>query len=175
MSNKTTTREHTIWSNDPEEIEAIMEGYNAECDAEDEKLDYEAAAELCDEYRHDEILNLQSANGREILAIADLGRWNGRHTGYKTYSKLTEVLRRLPSYSAYVRFYVDENGEFCGHFSHHDGTDYIIYRERRADCSDDDWDRLTDAIYNNDDYDALLEYCTTPVGPKIQKVYGWIN
>lgn len=167
--------QHTIWTNDPDDVEALMEDYNAECDDESEQLDYEQAADLNEEYRLDEIANLESANGGEILAAADLGLWNGRRSGYKTIGKLTDVLRDLPDYPAYIRFYVDENGEFCGRFSHHDGTNYVTYRERRPDCSDEDWDALTDAIYNNEEYSNLLELCTMKLGPKIQKVYGWVN
>ena len=179
MASATATRiepnQHTIWCNDPDEIESIMESYNAECDDEDEQIDYERAAELCDEYRQDEIINLGSANGGEILAIAVLGLWNGRRSGYKTIDKLTDVLEDLPNYDAYIRFYVDENGELRGRFSHHDGTNYVTYRERRPDCSDENWYLLTSAIYNSEEYSNLLELCTTKLGPKIQKVYGWAN
>lgn len=172
---KIERNEHTIWTNDLDEIEAIMEGYNAERGEDDDEMDYCEAAELNEEYRHDEILNLASANGGEILAIADLGRWDGRYTGYKVLNKLTDVLKELPNYDAYTRFYVDQNGELCGRFSHHDGTNYVTYRERRPDCSDEDWDRMTNAIYNNEEHDNLVELYTTKLGPKIQKVYGWVN
>lgn len=179
MANATATRiepnYHTIWTNDLDAIEALMEDYNAEYSDEEDQLDFYAAAELNEEYRHDEIANLESANAGKILAIADLGLWNGRRSGYTTYEKLTDVLKDLPDYDAYIRFYVDEHGEFRGRFTHHDGTNYILYRERRPDCSEEDWDSLKDAIYNNEEYSNLLELCTMKLGPKIQKVYGWVD
>lgn len=182
MANATATRiepnQHTIWTNDPDDIETLMEDYNAECDDEDEQLDYEQASELNDEYRQDEIDNLKPANGGAILAIADLGRWNGRCAAYQIYDKLTDVLEKLPHYGgAYIRFYVDEHGELCGRITHHDGTDYVTYRERRPGCSDEDWERLieTDIIYDKEERGNLIELCTEKLGPKIQQVYGWVD
>lgn len=176
MSDTITTREHTIWCNDPDEIYAIMDDMNSELEPGVDPYTYNDAAELCDEYRFDEITNLESANGGKILAIADLGLWDGRHTGYKILDKLTDVLSDLPNYYAYIRFYVDENGEFCGRVAHHDGTNYITYRERRPDCDENAWDELLDKIYNSDDsYVDLLDVCTIPLGKKIQAIYGWIS
>ena len=164
---------HTIWTNDLDAIETLMEDYNAECRDENERLDFYAAAELNEEYRHDEIANLESANAGEILAIADLDLWNGRRSGYTTYEKLTDVLKAMLHYDAYIRFYVDEYGEFRGRFTHHDGTNYITYRERRPGCSEELWYRLLEAISEDGDYSNLIGLCTMPLGPKIQAVYGW--
>lgn len=167
--------QHTIWTNEPDAITALMEDYNAEYGDEDEQLDYYAAAELNDEYRHDEISNLESANAGEILAIADLGLWNGRCSGYTTYKKLTDVLETMPNYDAYIRFYVDEHGEFCGRFTHHDGINSVIYRERRPNCSEEMWNHLLETMMEDDDYSNLVELCTMPLGTKIQAIYGWVD
>ena len=175
MSDTITTREHTIWCNDPDEICAIMDGMNSELEPGVDPYTYNDAAKICNEYRQDEIANLRSANGSPILVIANLGLWDGRHQGYKVLQKLTSVLKNLPNYDAYIRFYVDDAGEFRARMAHHDGVNYYLYRERRPDCSDEDWDSLKDAIYNNEEYSNLLELCTMKLGPKIQKVYGWVD
>ena len=44
---------------------------------------YERMVEWNDSYLDDEYMNLDVHVGEHIIAIADLGRWNGRHTGYK--------------------------------------------------------------------------------------------
>lgn len=174
MSDTITTREHTIWCNDPEEICAIMNDMNSELEPGVDPYTYNDAAEICNEYRQDEIANLQSANGSQILVIANLGLWDGRHQGYKVLQKLTSVLEDLPNYDAYIRFYVDDAGEFRARMTHHDGVNYYLYRERKADVSDEEWDELLEAIYDDvDTVSDLLEARTTKLGPKIQAVYGW--
>lgn len=174
MSDKITTNEHTIWSNELDEVYAIMDDMNRDLEAGEDPYTYDDAAEICNEYRQDEIANLQSSNGGQILVIANLGLWDGRHQGYKVLPKLTSVLEDLPNYDAYIRFYVDDAGEFRARMTHHDGVNYYLYRERKAGVSDDEWDELLEAIYNDaDTMSDLLEARTSKLGPKIQTVYGW--
>ena len=75
--------EFVIWSNEyldwNDWKDAFDEDYS-EC-SEDEK--YRLMEDLNGDYLDDERMNMDVSVGTPIIVIADIGKWDGRHTGYR--------------------------------------------------------------------------------------------
>ena len=115
-----------------------------------------------------EKMNLDIQLDDDIIAIADLGLWNGRVSGYKLLSNnLNEVLN---VHGDTIEIYA-ENRNIRARASHHDGTNYILFRKIR---NDRDIDKLLDRIYEGKPISSsLLNYYTESLYPEIKEVYGW--
>lgn len=108
--------------------------------------------------------------GRAILAIADLGRWNGRFQGYRVIhsSNILACLSDAGSYD-YVTFYTDKAGDFRMDGVHHDGKDYITYREVKETTTEGQLDRLVQKIYDGEATRADITRYTRGIGKKVLK------
>ena len=75
--------EHIIWSNENLDLddwrEDLLEDHP---DASEDEL-YTLMVELNSDYLGDERTNLNIQLNQPILVVADLGRWNGRFSGYR--------------------------------------------------------------------------------------------
>ena len=170
-----------IWSDDPAEMEDLSEYKERlaeECPEllteSDEKL-YFRQVEENREHLEDERINLTVCLGRPIIAIASIGRWNGRVDGYKLIESgnISDCLRSYVNGQSYDTFYVTTNGEFRQDEHHHDGTNYITYRLLRAGVTEGQLDKLLDSIYNGRFTQQQIDRLTRKIGPDIAKVYGW--
>lgn len=172
-------RDHLIWTDDPYyldlndwDIDELIEINDWDpADYESEESRWDLVYDLNNDYLEDERANLDVNVGSTIYAIADVGRWNGRADGYKEIKSgnLSDCLYANVNGMSYCTWYVTQDGEFCLDESHHDGTNYVVYRAERNDLTDDE--------YNNLHYEAvtteqLWDY-TRPLGPDVGKVYGW--
>lgn len=102
----------------------------------------------------------------KVLMIADLGFWNGRKQGYK----ITNSSNMFYSDADYIEIYADGK-DIKSENSHHDGTNYITYREIKEGV---DISKLTDKIYAGEEITAhMLGYYTNSLYPKFKKHYGW--
>lgn len=123
----------------------------------------------------DERLNLKIDAGTEIVCIADIGRWNGRRSGYKRINS-TNVgdCLFLSEDCNFGEFYVDPTTkDLCCKESHHDGTNYLRYRAFRKGVSATQKENFLDAIYNGIVTEDMIANVTKPLGEMIAKVYGW--
>lgn len=117
-----------------------------------------------------EIDNLNvTLNGR-ILAIASMGLWDGRRTGYKI---LGHNLNEVVSCSIGC----DEKEVYCDGRNvlakgyHHDGRNYVEFREIREDRN---IDTLLEKIYNNKEVSRReINYYTRSLLPEVKKIYGF--
>lgn len=117
----------------------------------------------------DETYNLNKTLNGRILAIADLGLWNGRRTGYKILgNNLKEVLTSTIG--------CDEKEVYCdgrnvyAHGYHHDGSNSVEYREIREDRN---IENLLEKIYNNEPITRKeINYYTKSLRPYIKQIYG---
>lgn len=80
----------------------------------------------------------------KILAVADIGLWYGRRTGFNIYDNLQDVFY---SECDSVKWYIENNSlKFIGY--HHDGTNYVTYylipKEHGKGV-----DKILDDLYNN--------------------------
>lgn len=114
-----------------------------------------------------ELLDKQ-LDGR-IIAIADIGRWNGRYNGYKILgNNLNEILYVGNADDLYVCC-CEKNVKAT--LSDHDGSTHIIYRMLKEETN---VDSLLDAIYNNKEISThRLGYYTKSLYPLIKKIYGF--
>lgn len=91
----------------------------------DERKQYEAVYNLNYSYLEDERDNLSHIDigDYEVLAIADLGLWNGRRKAYKIFKSLSDILY---SDCDYVEWFIEKN-TLKAVMCHHDGTNYVEY------------------------------------------------
>ena len=114
-----------------------------------------------------EQMNLDVALEGKILAIADMGLWNGRTWGY---SLLGSNLSNIMTSGNGDSFSIFSDGKDIRKISqHHDGTNYIIYREVREGVN---ISGLTVRIYNNETIDRkTLNRYTKSLLPAVVKIY----
>ena len=113
---------------------------------------------------------LCNADRGELIAIADLGRWNGRCSGYKVIKSLPDVLY---SNCDDEELYVDSNGDLHKSESHHDGSNSILYRYWKEGLSDTQKENFLDKIYNGNCTQKDITRYTRKAGLEIAELFGW--
>lgn len=123
----------------------------------------------CHHYQlQDEIHNLNIRTDNKILAIADLGLWRGRRVGYRVLDANVNSIFSLTS--DYTHFYVDANNVRAD-LTHHDGTNYILFRELRGLPSTE---KFLQSIYNGGKPSSQqISRYTKSIRPQVAEVYGW--
>ena len=117
----------------------------------------------------DEQSNLYKKLDGRILAIANMGLWNGRRAGYKILgNNLNEVLTSSIG--------CDEKEVYCDSYNvcalgyHHDGYNTVEFREIREDRN---IENLLDKIYNNEPITRKeINYYTKSLRPYVKQIYG---
>ena len=112
--------------------------------------------------------NLNKLIDNDIIAIASIGRWDGRVSGYKVLSNnLHDILNSFDCDE--FKVYTDKyNVRFEGY--HHDGRNSIEFRVIRDNVN---IDNLLDKIYNNEPISrSVLNYYTKSLKPYITEVFG---
>lgn len=117
----------------------------------------------------DELMNLNRTLDGEVIAIADIGLWYGRRSGYQI---LKNNLNEVISFSLSC----DERKVYCDRYNvkaygyHHDGSNEVVFREVRPNR---DINRLLDKIYNGETISQrTINYYTKSLRPYIKEVYG---
>ena len=168
----------TIWKSygmyDSKEVEEL-EQYERENLKENGFDDYETVDvtdsiyESIDMSFDDEQSNLYRILDGRILAIADMGLWNGRRSGYKILgNNLNEVLT--------CGIGCDEKEIYCDSYNvlargyHHDGTNYVEFRELKENTN---YDVLLEKLYNNEEVtrEDVRKY-TKSLRPYVKQVFG---
>ena len=108
--------------------------------------------------------------GYGLIAIADLGRWNGRFSGYKEIKQLVTVLHTSCDYQ---KVYVDSNGDLRKEETHHDGSNSILYRYWKDGLTQEQKDNFMDKIYNGKCTQRDITRYTRKAGIAIANYYGW--
>lgn len=164
----------TIWQNTDIKIEdwkEVLEEYGIDPDDEDEA--YLFVEKLNTEYLWDERANLDKViESGVIIAIADLGLWNGRHSGYHVIDS-GNIRDCLHSDCDYLHWYVDELGDMRCTAHHHDGTNRYLYREVKPGITETQLENFCEKIYNGTFTRKDITRYTRRLGPYIQKIYGW--
>ncbi len=165
---------HIIWSNRNLNLRDWIQEL-AECNPGLDMDQYESMMyEINDDHLADERLNLDIQVGDEIIAIADLGLWNGRRMGYKIIEsgKISDCLYATAD-CEYHEWYVDRNGEFCSTQTHHDGTHTITFRKWKDHVCVDDRMDLKEKIYHGSAAQEDIDALTEKLGERVGQVYGW--
>lgn len=118
----------------------------------------------------DEHAMLEDNSEGSLIAIADLGRWNGRFSGYKEVKNLADVLYTNCDYE---KLYVDSNGDLRKEESHHDGSNSILYRYWKDGLTDEQKENFMSKIYNGECTQKDITRYTRKAGIAIACYYGW--
>lgn len=164
--------EFVIWSNEYLDWanwhEAFEEDYS---DASDEKK-YQLMSDLNAVYLDDERSNMDVRVDTPIIIIADIGKWDGRHTGYREIESgcLKECLyTELDG----VTWYVDKKGDFRMDGYHHDGHNYYLYRRYRDDASSEEIEDFQCKILDHTLTEEDIDRVTVRLGDEIARIYGF--
>lgn len=171
--NMPTTKRNIIWSNhilnfEEDWEEDLRAAYPNKSDGELHILMFEEN----DGYLGDEQLNLsglRTPNG--IIAIVDVGRWDGRFPGYRMFNTVSSCLERGECDE--YEWYVDVAGEFKCAGYHHDGTNYVTYRGVKDGVTEEQLEELQTRLVRRGDVSDLIDALTYRLGDLISDVYGW--
>lgn len=125
-----------------------------------------------DEYNNmwlgDEKCNLNKKLDNKIIAIADLGFWNGRKVGVRVLNNnLNSIFNVLSGYDM-VEVYADRFN-IHARLAHHDGTHYITFRTADEKMIDKLEDKALDGTLTH-------EYAmrnTKSIVKHVNEIYGW--
>ena len=162
---------HLIWSARPD-----FEDWKADLreeypDVSEDDL-YRIMYETNNEYLEDERANLNIRLPEEIVCIAELGLWNGRHSGYNIIGEyIADCL-----YSNYdPTWFVDEYGDLRCDDIHHDGTNHYVYRMWKPGITESAKNTFLGKIYDGTVTRADIQRYTRRIGDYIADVYGWTD
>lgn len=184
MSKKNTNK-HIIWSNYNlnlddwiDDIKEVFDeqgfDYSDWDEAKFQEVFTDKMYEANNEYFHDEQANLNIPTEGRIIAIADLGLWNGRRSGYKL--KDDHNIRACLSFDAdcgYGEWWVDSHNNLRSRQTHHDGTNFLLYREVKPETTSDQLDNLCWKIYQGKATSRDITKYTRSLGKRVKDVYGW--
>lgn len=179
MSNQMQTDRHIIWSNMNLDADDWREGYKEyleinglDNDVNNEEKLYEYMLDTNSEYLLDERENLNITLSQPIIVIGDIGRWNGRVSGYKMIDS-GNIKDCLYSDTDYTEWYVDKYGDLRATASHHDGTNHYLYRVFKDNVTDTQIENLQDKIYHGKATRSDITRVTKRLGDDIANVYGF--
>lgn len=165
-----------IWSNVNLNLEDWREGLQDMSDyaelTEEELMD--RMYELNNDYLDDERVNLDIQKSQPIIAIADIGRWNGRAIGYKIIDSgnISDCLQ-MSKDCEYGEWYINEFGDLHLTEHHHDGTNYLRYRVFKETVTEQDIEEFELAIFERNLTEELIDKYTDRLGDDIASVYGF--
>lgn len=138
----------------------------------DEEVQYEAVYNCNYSYLEDERVNFGSIDigNNEILAIADLGLWDGRRKGYKLFNSLSDVLYNDSSCDS-VEWFIERN-TLKAVMYHHDGTNYIEYYLITKEDTLAKENLLRDIYMNKEIHQSRIYRNCKSVGKLIKNFYG---
>lgn len=163
---------YTIWSSDLHIEDFLFELRHEFPDAGEDELYQMAVAEnwadrLDIRYIVDEDL------GAPILAVADLGLWNGRKNGYKLIKSgnVADCFVEMGNVDD-ARWYIDDKGELCADFAHHDGVNHIRYRAIRPGMKEKTVRDLCAKIASQEEFERSLSRVTYRIGDRVGAKLG---
>jgi hypothetical protein len=184
MSKKNTNK-HIIWSNYNlnlddwiDDIKAVFDeqgfDYSDWTESKFHEVFTDKMYEANNEYFHDEQENLNIPTEGRIIAIVDLGLWNGRRMGYKF--KAEKNIRACLSFDAdcgYGEWWVDSHNNLRSRQTHHDGTNFLLYREVKPEISPEQLSNFCWKLYRGKATSKDITKYTRSLGKRVKDVYGW--
>lgn len=167
-----TDTDHVIWSNHHIDYEDWREYMEEEFPDLSDDERYYKMLEINDGYLDDERMNLDIQLSQPILLIADLGLWNGHHSGYKEIQS-GNIKDCLYPHHDYATFFVDRLGDLRCEDIHHDGTNRYLYRVFKDSATDEQRYNLEKKLFLGTATQADITRVTQRLGDAIGKVYGW--
>jgi len=116
----------------------------------------------------DEEGNLNLELPHKIICIANLGLWNGKHTGYKILGyNLKEILYQAQG--DYYKVYYDGYNIKATDI-HHDGTNHYTFRMIKPNMN---IELLLTKLYNGTAQATDINNYTTSLRKYAKEIYGW--
>lgn len=168
-------KKYIIWQNYQLNIEDWKDFLNTEYpEVTNEYEQYDLITKMNDIYLEDERINLNITLDNDILILADIGLWNRRCIGYRELNSnnISDCLY-FEADCDYAEWYVDSYGNFKSRQTHHDGTHYITYRAWKKEVTDEQKERVLDAIYDGTCNERMIRRYTESLGKYIARIYGW--
>ena len=166
------SEKHIIWSNYDLDYENWRDDLEAEYPNMSEEERIALMYEINSNYLDDERTNLSIQLSQPILMIADIGRWDGRYSGYGEI-KSGKISDCLYSELDYATWYVDKLGDLRCDAIHHDGTNHYLYRVYKPGIRESQIDLLKEKLYEGKATRADITRITRRLGDEIAKVYGF--
>ena len=166
------SEKHIIWSNYDLDYENWRDDLEAEYPDMSEEERIALMYEINSNYLDDERTNLSIQLSQPILMIADIGRWDGRYSGYGEI-KSGKISDCLYSELDYATWYVDKLGDLRCDAIHHDGTNHYLYRVYKPGIRESQIDLLKEKLYEGKATRADITRITRRLGDEIAKVYGF--
>lgn len=163
---------HIIWSNYDLDYEDWRDDLEAEYPDMSEEERIALMYEINGNYLDDERANLSIQLSQPILMIADIGRWDGRYSGYGEI-KSGKISDCLYSELDYATWYVDKLGDLRCDAIHHDGINHYLYRVYKPGVRESQIDLLKEKLYEGKATRADITRITRRLGDEIAKVYGF--
>ena len=167
--------QRVIWQNEIINIkdwkDLLKECYPEITDPDEQ---YQLCCEENDNQLHDERENLNITLCEEIIAIADIGRWDGVKHGYRECK--THNIRDLLWLDRDCDtgcFYVDGYRDMRSRQHHHDGTNFILYRMWKPGLSAEQKENFLSKLYDGTATKRDVSRYTQRIGDPICNVYGW--
>lgn len=121
----------------------------------------------------DEKTNLDKYLAGNIIAIADLGLWNGRVNGYKVMNNnLSSILEFF--HCDYIRVYQDRYN-IKSDCIHHDGINHILFRMLRPELTYNMIDNFEEKMCTGKLTSRDLRKYTVSLNTEIDNIYGKIK
>lgn len=169
-------KEYTIYDDyntSPDDYEDMYEQYKE--DYGEEPSDDEKWQMFYDELQlwfDAECTNLNKRLDTEVIAIADMGLWDGRRQGYKILgNNLNDIFNVSEDYNVWTCDRYNVRGKLI----HHDGTHYVVYRRFKEGLSEEQKNRFCDALYYGKCTPQMVSRYTRSLTPDVAKVYGWFG
>lgn len=167
-------KKYMIWSNRNLDLddwrEDLLENYPEL--AGDESALYDLMYETNNSYLDDERVNLDIQLSAPIVVIGDLGLWDGRRMGYKLI-RSGNIKDCLYDNNDCVEWWVDERNNLRAMSSHHDGTNYLLYRVFKEEFTEAQRGHFLSKVGRGVATPKDITRYTRRLGDYIGKVYGW--
>lgn len=167
-------KKHLIWTNYELNYEDEREWMEEEYPELTENQRIEKMYELNADNLEEERCNLDIQLPEAILVIASLGLWFGRRTSYKeiTSGRISDCLYSDRD-TEWATWWVDERGDLCAEFIHHDGANYMTYRVWKEGVSETQKENLKEKLYCGKATRKDITRLTRKLGAEIAAFYGW--
>ena len=118
-----------------------------------------------------EIHGIKTEN--KIICIADLGLWSGRKQAYKLLGNdLSSVLNVINSDYNDIEYWIDGYGNLRARLGHHDGTNYVLFRELKKPDDSIVMQTFMNKIYNGNCTKQDITRYTDSLKKYLGKIYN---
>ena len=172
---------HIVWSNYNLNLEDWIEDIKENLDINgidhsnwSESMFYQEMVNLNDMYFEDEKCNIDIPTEGRIIEIADVGLWDGRRMGYNLLDEHNiKACLNFKRDCEYAEWWVDSHNNLRSKQTHHDGTNYILYREVKPEITSDQLDNFCWKLYRGKATSKDITKYTRAIGKQVRNVYGW--